>query len=175
MLTLETPRLRLRTLTAEDAAFILELLNEPAWIRFIGDRGVRTLDDAREYILTGPAAMVARLGFGLLAVELKDGGVPTGICGLIKRDTMTEVDLGFALFERHWGRGYAYEAALAVLAHGRDVLKVPRVVALTDPANDRSGRLLEKLGFRFDRMVRFSNRVPESRLFVLVDQTATPT
>jgi RimJ/RimL family protein N-acetyltransferase len=103
MIVLETARLRLRHLTADDAAFILELLNEPAWHRFIGDRGVRTLDAARDYIATGPLAMQVRCGFSLGAVVLKETGTPIGICGLIRRDTLPDVDLGFALLERWWG------------------------------------------------------------------------
>ncbi len=166
MIVLETARLRLRHLNADDAAFILELLNEPAWHRFIGDRGVRTLEAARDYIATGPAAMQARCGFSLGAVVRKETGTPIGICGLIRRDTLPDVDLGFALLEPWWGSGYAYEIAAAVLLHGRDVLKIPRIVAVTAPDNTRSAQLLEKLGFRFERMIRFDPSKAESRLFV---------
>lgn len=170
MTVLETQRLRLRPLGADDAAFILELLNEPAWGRFIGDRGVRTLDDARAYIAAGPVAMYASHGFGLGAVEVKATGVPIGICGLIKRDTLPDVDLGFALLERFWGHGYAHEIAAMVLAHGRTTLKLPRILAITAPDNVRSVQLLGKLGFRFSGMVRLDETKPESRLFVLHDQ-----
>lgn len=172
MIVLETARLRLRHLTAEDAAFILELLNEPAWHRFIGDRGVRTLDSARAYIATGPAAMQARWGFSLGAVVLKETGTAIGICGLIRRDTLPEVDLGFALLERWWGRGYAHEIAAAVLHHGRDVLKIPRIVAVTAPDNARSAHLLEKLGFHFERLIRFDPAKAESSLLVWRDPGA---
>lgn len=165
MNVLETDRLRLRHLTPDDAAFIVELVNEPAWTHFIGDRGIRTPEEARAYIATGPAAMVARYGFGLGAVELKEGGTPIGICGLIKRETLPDVDLGFALLERCWRQGYAREMAAAVLAYGRTTLKLPRVVALTTPDNERSGRLLEKVGFRFERMVRLDATKPACRLF----------
>jgi RimJ/RimL family protein N-acetyltransferase len=166
MIVLETARLRLRHLTADDAAFILELLNEPAWHRFIGDRGVRTLDAARDYIATGPAAMQERWGFSLGAVVLKETGTAIGICGLIRRDTLPDVDLGFALLARWWGHGYAHEIAAGVLHHGRDVLRIPRFVAVTAPDNTRSALLLEKLGFRFERMIRFDPAKAESRLFV---------
>lgn len=166
MTLLETPRLRLRELATEDAGFILELVNEPAWTRFIGDRGVHTLDDARDYILTGPRAMYGRLGFGLWLVETNDdGATPLGICGLLKREGLADVDLGFAFLERFWGRGYALEAATATLAHGRGKLKLPRIVAITSPDNERSGRLLEKLGFRHERMIRLAEDKPESRLY----------
>lgn len=174
MTVLESQRLRLRPLCADDAAFILELLNEPAWGRFIGDRGVRTLDDARAYIAAGPVSMYASHGFGLGAVEVKESGVPVGICGLIKRDTLPDVDLGFALLERFWGHGYAQEIAAVVLAHGRATLKLPRILAITAPDNVRSMQLLEKLGFRFCGMVRLDVSKPESRLFVLQDQAGPP-
>jgi len=164
MTVLESARLRLRPLTADDAAFILELVNEPAWLQFIGDRNVHTLDDARTYIAKGPATMYARHGFGPLAVELKEGGAPVGICGLIKRETLPDVDLGYALLARFRGRGYASEAAAAVLAHGKPAFGLARVIALTAPDNTDSIRLLERLGFRYERMIAWSP-YPESKLF----------
>jgi len=144
---LETDRLRLREFTAEDAPFILELVNEPDWLRFIGDRGIRDLDAARRYIADGPRAMQARLGFSLWCVEARADGMPLGMCGLIKRDNLEHVDLGFAFLARHRGRGYAREAAAAVLAHARG-LGLGCLAAITDPMNVRSIRLLEALGFR---------------------------
>lgn len=150
----DTQRLTLRRLDEGDAAFVLELLNEPPFLRFIGDRGARTLDDARRYILNGPQQSYARLGFGLYRVDLRADGQPLGICGLIKRDTLDDVDLGFAFSERHWGHGYAYEAAAAVMRQAREVHGLERVVAITSPDNEASMRLLGKLGFRFERQVR---------------------
>ena len=143
---LETDRLRLREFTAEDAPFILELVNEPDWLRFIGDRGIRDLDAARRYIAEGPRTMQARLGFSLWCVEARADGTPLGMCGLIKRDNLEHVDLGFAFLARYRGRGYAREAAAAVLAHARG-LGLGRLAAITDPMNVRSIRLLEALGF----------------------------
>jgi RimJ/RimL family protein N-acetyltransferase len=166
MKVLETERLRLRPFGVEDAVFVLELVNEQGWLRHIGDRGVRTLADAEGYILKGPVAMYARMGFGLLAVERKADGVVIGMCGLIKRDTMEDVDLGYAVLERHWGQGYALEAARAALAYGYEVVKLPRIVALTALENERSIRLLEKMGFRFERLVGVRADGAESRLFV---------
>jgi RimJ/RimL family protein N-acetyltransferase len=153
---LETVRLILRRLSAGDAAFILELVNDPGWLRFIGDRGVRTLDDARQYILSGPVDMYERLGFGLYAVELKDGGAAIGMCGLIKRDTLPDIDLGFAFLPRFVGQGYASEAAAGVLAYARRALGLSRVLAITSPDNDRSIRLLERIGFRFQGMLQLA-------------------
>ena len=165
MKILETDRLILRRLSTEDAEFILELLNEPSFLRFIGDKGVRTLDDARDYILNGPVDMYTRLGFGLYLTELKESGVPIGICGLLKRDGLEDVDIGFAFLPKFWARGYAYESAAAVMAYGKTVLGLNRIVAITSPDNYASGRLLEKLGLRFERMIHLSNDAPEVRLF----------
>jgi RimJ/RimL family protein N-acetyltransferase len=162
---LETDRLNLRWLSIDDAEFILELLNEPSFLRFIGDKGVRTLDDARDYILNGPADMYTRLGFGLYLTELKDGGVPIGICGLLKRDGLEDVDIGFAFLPKFWARGYAYESADAVMAYGKTVLGLNRIVAITSPDNYASGRLLEKLGLRFERIIHLLNDASEVRLF----------
>ncbi|KPV49042.1 hypothetical protein SE17_34840, partial [Kouleothrix aurantiaca] len=111
MTVLETERLRLRQFADSDAAFVLELLNEPSWLRFIGDRGVRTLDDALGYITNGPQAMYARYGFSLLVVERTTDGAALGMCGLIKRDTLDAPDIGYAFLPRAWGQGYAREAA----------------------------------------------------------------
>jgi len=151
----ETRRLRLRPLTTGDAAFIRELVNDSDWIRNIGDKGVRTLDDARRYLESGPIAMVERCGFGLFAVELKASGECAGICGLIRREGFDDVDLGFAFLPRFRRAGYAFEASSAVLAQGRERFGVRRVVAIVSPGNEPSTRLLAKLGFRFERIVAF--------------------
>lgn len=144
---IETDRLSLRRLHAEDAAFILELVNEPAWLEFIGDRGVRNLDDARAYIAKGPVAMYERCGFGLFLVARKEDSAPIGICGLLQRDTLPDVDLGFALLTRFRGQGYAQEAARATLSYGRSEFCLQRIVAVTAPGNAPSMRVLESLGF----------------------------
>jgi RimJ/RimL family protein N-acetyltransferase len=164
---METRRLALRRLESSDAAFILELLNETAFVRFIGDKGVRSLADAREYILKGPIDSYERHGFGLYAVSLR--GVPIGICGLVKRDGLEDADVGFAFLARYGAKGYAVEAAAAVLAHARQVLRIPRVVAITAPDNARSIAVLEKIGLRFERTIRLAEHSPELKLFA-VDQ-----
>ncbi|MDC0711198.1 GNAT family N-acetyltransferase [Stigmatella sp. ncwal1] len=156
MKVLETDRLILRRLSLEDAGFILKLVNEPSWLRFIGDKGVRTLDDARGYLLKGPLEMYARLGFGLYRVGLKEDGQSIGLCGLIKRDALPDVDIGFAFLPGFWGKGYAYEAASAVVAYGHESLGLKRLVAIASPDNDRSIQLLEKLGLRFERLMTLS-------------------
>ena len=142
-----TARLVLRELVAADAPFIRTLLNDPDWIRYIGDKGVHTDDDARGYLERGPIAMYARNGFGLYHVALRATGEAIGMCGLIKRDTLPDVDLGFAFLPRHWGRGYALEAAEATMAYARETLGLRRVVAILSQDNERSARLLVKLGF----------------------------
>ncbi len=150
MIVIETSRLNLRHLTLEDAPFIHELVNQPDWIEFIGDKGVRTLDDARAYITNGPIEMYDRLGFGLYVVELK-GGEPIGICGLLKRDYLDDPDIGFAFLARFCGQGYASEAAHAVIEYAGSHLGMRRVVAVTKSANHKSIRLLESLGLRLER------------------------
>jgi RimJ/RimL family protein N-acetyltransferase len=165
MIVVETDRLTLRRLDLADAEFILRLLNDPSFLRFIGDRGVRTLDDARKYISNGPMASYERFGFGLYVTERKEDRVPIGICGLLKRDSLKDVDVGFALLPQFWSKGYAFEAASAVMAYGRSVLGLGRIVAITSPDNEASIRLLEKLGMRFESMVRLSEDSSEVRLF----------
>lgn len=156
MQVLETPRLRLRWVTTDDAPFIFELLNEPSFIQYIGDKGVRTLEDASTYILTGPVASYQRFGFGLYLVVLKDGLTPIGMCGLLKRDTLPDVDIGYAFRPEFWLKGYAFESASAVLAHGREAFGLRRIVAITSPGNAGSKALLEKLGMRYEETLSLS-------------------
>lgn len=152
MTVLETPRLALRHLTPADAEFIFALTNDPDWLRFIGDRGIRTMDDARDYIENGPTAMYAEHGFGLYAVELKETGAPIGICGLLRRAWLEDVDVGFAFLPEFRRAGYAREAASNTLTHARETLGLSRVLAIVSPDNRDSIRLLEKLGMRHERM-----------------------
>jgi RimJ/RimL family protein N-acetyltransferase len=149
----QTARLRLRRLDTGDAAFMFELVNDRSWIDNIGERNVRTLDDARRYIEDSALAMYERFGFGLYAGDVNETGEPAGICGLVKREGLDDVDLGFAFLPRFRGAGYALEASRAVLSHATETLKCRRVVAIVSRHNSRSIRLLGKLGFRFQRMV----------------------
>jgi ribosomal-protein-alanine N-acetyltransferase len=162
----ETPRLRIRRLRDDDAEFVVELLNTPGFLQHIGDRQVRNVDDARRYLAAGPYASHAKYGHGLDGVELKASGALIGICGLLKRDTLDAPDIGYAFVPGIEGQGYALEAAQAVMAHARDVLKIPRVVAIVSPANVRSIRLLEKIGLRFERIIAATQTAPESALYV---------
>jgi len=161
---LQTPRLTLRRLVPEDAPFILVLVNDPDWLRYIGDKNVRDLDGARAYIAHGPAAMYARCGYGLWLVMLKDG-TPAGLCGLLKRDTLEHPDIGFAFLPRYRGQGYAGEAAAATLAYGRQTLGMKRILAITSPDNGASGRLLEKIGLRFEGLHTLPGETRQVKLF----------
>ena len=162
---LTTPRLALRELTATDAPFMLQLLNEPSFIRNIGDRGVRTVDDARQYITNGPQASYARFGFGLYLVELRPALTPIGICGLLKRDQLPDPDIGFAFLPAYWSQGYALEAAAAVRDHARDGLDLPRLLAIVNPSNAGSIRLLERLGFSYESMTRLTPEAHDVKLY----------
>lgn len=161
---LATERLRLRHFTTDDAPFIVELLNDPAWLRFIGDRGVRTLDDARRYLTTGPLEMYAKLGYGLYKVELADG-TPVGMCGLLKRDYLDAPDIGFAFLPAYVGKGFAQEVATALLGYARSMLHIHRILAITNPENEPSVKLLGKLGFKFEGMVQPPGEQREIYLF----------
>lgn len=164
---LATTRLTLRQLTEDDAPFILTLLNDPAFIRFIGDRNVRTLDDARAYLQNGPIASYQRHGFGLYLVEQKTDQTPLGMCGLIKRDTLPDVDIGYAFLPAFGGQGYAYEAAAAVLAYGKATVGLTRLVAIVTPDNERSIHLLDKLGLRFERMFTWPDDGSALKLYAI--------
>jgi RimJ/RimL family protein N-acetyltransferase len=167
MIVAETDRLALRHLELRDAGFILELLNDPAWIQNIGDKGVRTHADAERYIENGPGAMYAAHGFGLYLTELKRGGEAVGLCGLLKRDWLEDVDIGFALLPAYRGKGYAAEAARAVLRFAEQTLNLRRVAAITSLGNESSARLLEKLGFRYVGSEPFPGGAKPVRLFTL--------
>ena len=165
MNVIETERLTRRLLASDDAPFILQLLNDPAWLRFIGDRDVHTVEDADRYILTGPVAMYERLGFGLYMTERKSDRVPMGICGLIKRDGLVDIDIGFAFLPQLRGCGYGYEAALATMAYGKGTLRFKRIVGITSPDNLSSITLLEKIGLKYECMVQFPKSDVDTMLF----------
>jgi [ribosomal protein S5]-alanine N-acetyltransferase len=162
---LETERLLLRKLTTDDAEFIFELLNEPSFIRNIGDRNIRTLDDACAYILNGPVKSYEKNGFGLYLIVLKETNESIGMCGLIRRENLEDVDIGYALLPRYWSKGYAVEAARATKAYAKDVAGLKRIVAIVDPTNEASMRVVEKLGFCYEKMVRLSADDIELKLF----------
>ena len=169
MFSISTDRLKIRELTTNDAPFILRLLNEPSFIHFIGDKGVRDLESAQQYILNGPIASYLQNGFGLYVVTRTSDGLPLGICGLLKRDSLPDVDIGFAFLPEFWNKGYAAESASAVMNYGKDVLKLTRIVAITNKDNEASAKLLEKIGLRFDRLIKLTDHQNETRLFSPVE------
>jgi len=165
MKILETDRMILRHLSEADAPFMLELMNEPDFHRFVGDRGLRTTNDAAAYLAEKILPSYERFGFGFYLVELKSNGMPIGICGLVKRETLEWVDVGFSFLENQRGKGYAFEAAKAVMDYGRTRLDLPRIIGVTAPDNRISIRLLEKLGLRFEKKIHLPGYGPESLLF----------
>jgi RimJ/RimL family protein N-acetyltransferase len=167
MKVLDTERLSIRKFSLEDAGFMLRLLNEPSFLQNIGDKGVRTLENARSYILDGPIASYTKFGFGTWVVENAESGAPMGLCGLLKRDVLEDFDLGYAFLPEFWAQGYAHEAASAVLSYARDTLGLERVAAITQVDNESSIRLLKKMGFAFEGLIRLTADTPEINLFAL--------
>jgi RimJ/RimL family protein N-acetyltransferase len=167
MTVVETDRLIIREfVAADDAGFLCRQLNEPSWIANIGDRGVRSIAEAEQYIQARMLASYAEHGFGMYLVERRIGREPIGVCGLVKRETLPDPDLGFALLEGRWGQGYAEEAARAVIGYAFRDLGISRLLGITKPTNQRSGKLLLRLGFKLQGSVRMSDE--DLLLYVLV-------
>ena len=166
VIVLETDRLFLRHLTTADAAFMYKLMNEPAYLRYIGDKGIESVAAAREYILEGPVDSYERFGYGLYLTERKKDGASIGICGLVNRDSLDGVDIGFAFLSEFWSCGYAHESAIAVVEYGKNVIGLNRILAVTTPDNHSSIRLLEKIGFGFERMAKVFPDEPDVKLYV---------
>lgn len=162
---LSTPRLRLRPLSVDDAAFVLQLVNEPAFLEHIGDKGVRDLRGARRFLREGAWTRQELAGHGMLAVESLAGGTPLGVCGLLHRHALGLTDVGFAFLAEHRGQGYASEAAGALVRHAREALGIERVHGIAAPQNAASIRVLEKLGLRFQRLVRLAEGASETALY----------
>lgn len=159
----QSPRLLFAELTAGDAAFILELVNEPGWLAHIGDRQIHDLAAAEGYISKGPAASYLKHGFGLWRVGLKNGET-IGLCGLIRRDTLEHPDVGYAFLQTHHGQGYATEAAAAVIEHAHRQLGIEHLLAITSLDNHASIRVLEKIGFSYQRVLE-DGAMGSSKLF----------
>lgn len=168
---LETERLILRKFTDADAPFILELLNTESWIKYIGDRKVYSLNDAQNYLNNGPIKSYIENGFGLSMVELKSNKTSVGMCGLIKRPGLDDIDIGFAFLPQFTGQGYAFEISNACLSYAFHALKLDRVVAITLPANDKSVKLLSKLGMREEKKITLPNDAHELLLFSTVKKS----
>ena len=162
---LETARLSLRRFVFDDAPFIVALLNQPSFIRNIGDRGVRNVDDAQRYLRDGPMAMYEKFGFGLWRASRRADDEFVGMCGLLKRDVLPAVDVGYAFLPEHWGQGYAFEAAQATVEHGARKFGLKRIIGVVSDHNAASIRVLEKVGMRFECMYPMHPGEPEVRLY----------
>lgn len=162
---IETERLKLRKFSLNDTNFILLLLNEPAFIKNIADKGVRTIEDAKKYLTTGPLKSYEINGFGLWMIERKSDNQPIGISGLINRPTLDDIDIGYAILDKYSGKGYATEATLAAFKYGSHNLGLKRIVAVVKPDNILSIRVLKKIGLRFEKMIRLRKDAEEIKLF----------
>ncbi|RYY35866.1 MAG: N-acetyltransferase [Sphingobacteriaceae bacterium] len=171
MTIIQTERLTLRELTLHDSGFILELLNTPGWIANIGDFGIKTVEAAESYLLTGPINSYEKNGFGLWAVTEKTNGQLIGMCGLLNRDTLDDIDVGYALLPEYTDAGYGYEATLAAVKYAFEVCNVPRIAAICIEANIRSINLLKKLGFTFQKYIRLRVDGDELMYFIVDKNT----
>ena len=162
---LETERLLLREFTKKDAAFIVTLLNTPTFLKFIGDKKIRTIDEAENYLATGPIKSYEGNGFGLWLFYLKDNKAPIGMCGFIKRDTLEDIDIGYAMLPEYENNGYAFEICNAVMNYGKTKLGINRIIAITTKENVRSSSLLNKIGLYFEKNIRLGEDKEELMLF----------
>ena len=162
---LETERLRLREFSLTDTEFIIELVNSPGWLQFIGDRNIKDEERAVIYLENGPLKSYVQNGFGLWLVEKKDEGNAIGMCGIIRRDNLETPDIGFAFLPQFEGKGYAYEIANATLFYAKQSLNIPKICAITLPANTKSIKLLEKIEMKFEKTFSFSNNAEELLLY----------
>lgn len=164
---IETERLLLSRLSLDDAGLMLAIWNDPVFIRFVGDRGIRTFDDARLAMQEGVFRLYAEHGFGPYRMSLKSAGAAVGICGLFRRDGLADTDIGFSTLPQYCGRGYGFEAASAVVEHARIDVRLTRLTALVSPQNVASVRLIEKLGMMFEKMIRIPGDAADVRLYAM--------
>lgn len=169
MIVLKTERLSLSELTGEEAEFIFRLMNSPGWLQYIGDRGIRTIEDARQYILNKTMKSYTEHGYGMYLVRTEQDQVPIGICGLVRRDFLDDTDIGFAFLPEYNGKGYAFESASAVLQYARESLGMKKVIAIVSHDNQPSIRLIEKLGMRLEKTVPFPGEETQVFLFSTTD------
>ena len=162
---LETERLRLRRVTLDDADLMLTIWNDPAFVRHVGDRGVRTIEQARDAVKSSALRLYAEYGYGPYVVVQKSDNARIGICGLFRREHLDEPDIGFALLPDYFGKGLAGEAAFAVLAHGRDDLGLETITAIVSPENESSIALIRKLGLSFAGMITMPGEDQEICLY----------
>ena len=163
---LETERLLLREFTTDDTAFILELVNSAGWLQYIGDRNIKSVEQAKAYLENGPIKSYRENGFGLCLVERKDDAKAIGMCGLLKREYLDTPDMGFAFLPEFNGNGYAYEIANATVEYAKNKLKISTVSAIAMANNEKSIRLLEKMGFSFKKTIFLPTGKEELQLCV---------
>lgn len=167
MKILETERLILRKIKTSDAPFLLQLFNDPSFIQNIRDKKIRTIEQAALDISNNLTKSYETFGFGLYLVELKNNQAPIGICGLVKRESLDDVDIGFAFMPKFWNKGYAVESANGVLEFSKKTLGLKRIVGITLPHNHASSKVLEKIGLKFEQMIRLGDDNTENKLFGL--------
>lgn len=170
-IVLETERLILREFTLDDTAFIIELVNTPGWLEFIGDRNIKTEEQARSYLKNGPLKSYNENGFGLAMVQLKTEETPIGMCGILKRDNLDSPDIGFAFLPEFMGKGYAFEIANTTLIFAKTIWQLPVVAAITLPNNKSSINLLKKLGLQFIKPLTFPGSTEELMLYSTTNQS----
>ncbi|MFK5879293.1 MAG: GNAT family N-acetyltransferase [Flavobacteriaceae bacterium] len=163
---LETERLFIKELTVKDAPFFYHLVNDPDWLRFISDRNVNSIADAKDYLIAKIIPSYEKFGFGFYLVKTKNGTHSIRIAGLIDREGMEHVELGFAFLPKYRGKGYAYEARKEIMSYASTELKIEPLVAITDLENIKSAKLLEHLGFRFDKNIQLPDFEKPSKLFI---------
>ena len=162
---LETERLIISEISIEDAPFFYDLVNDPEWIQFIGDRNVKTIADAENYLSTKIIPSYKKNGFGFYLVSIKSKNLPIGISGLIDRDGLEYIDVGYALLPEFRSKGYAFEATKAVLTFAKNDLQIDPIIAITNVDNIKSCKLLERLGLRFDKIIQLENDAVKCRLY----------
>lgn len=162
---IETERVLLQEVTSEDKSFLFELMNTASWIQYIGDRNIRTVEDAEEYIEKNIRKAYQEYGLGMYKMVSKENDKPMGLCGLLKRDYLNSIDIGFAILPEYEGKGYTYEAAKAVRDFGFNTLKTEKIAGITMEENVKSRKLLEKLGLKYVGMVRTSPDTEEIMLY----------
>lgn len=162
---LETKRLTLRKISEADAEFILDLLNQSSFIKYIGDRNVRTREQAARYIKSKMTISYDQFGFGMYLVELKKTKTPIGVCGFVKRESLPDADIGFAFLADFEGKGFGFESAEELLKYGENEFGFKRVLAIASQDNHASHKLLEKLGFQFECLVKLPHDPEELKMF----------
>lgn len=166
MSIISTSRLELREICEDDAPFILELLNTPSWLKFIGDRNLHSIEDAKKYIINRLIPSYRIFGFGFYLTKLTENNTSIGICGIVKRDFLEHIDIGFAFLPQYEGKGYGYESASAVMEYAQKTLEITTIAGITNSNNKSSIALLEKLGLKFQKMILLPNETEEIMLFV---------